>query len=180
LLNQTAYLNTLTKVSSLFDSVYVSLYKGLGDMGGSLLAGDAEFIEECKVWRHRLGGTLWTAAPMLLTAPDGLDNNLPAIQDWVIRADESAKALSKIEGLKVNQPQTNSFVVTIRANLADINRHAEQLTQETGLKLFTQFFESELKGWQAAEIQVLSSENLIKNTEIVEYFCELIDRIYVV
>jgi threonine aldolase len=172
---QGTYLNTLSKVSSLFDSVYVSLYKGLGGMGGSVLAGDASFIEDCRTWRHRLGGTLWTVAPMLMTALDGLDNNLPAIENWVIRANELAVALSKIDGLKVNQPQTNSFVVYIRANLAEINRHAEQLTQETGLKLFTQFFESEQKGWQAAEIQVLTSEKLIKNTEIVEYFRKLID-----
>jgi threonine aldolase len=172
---QTAdYSNTLTEVSSLFDSVYVSLYKGLGGMGGSLLAGDADFINECKVWRHRLGGSLWTAAPMLITALDGLDQNLPIIEGWVSRAANLAESLSKLDGLKVNHPQTNSFLVYIQSSLADINQQADKLTLETGLNLFSQFFESDIEGWNAAEIKVLNSEKHITNLEIINYFSNLL------
>ena len=38
-----------------FDSVYVSVYKGIGGFAGALLAGDDAFIAKARVWRRRLG-----------------------------------------------------------------------------------------------------------------------------
>ena len=46
------------ELAGLFDTVYVSLYKGLGGIGGSVLAGPAELIAQARVWRRRHGGTL--------------------------------------------------------------------------------------------------------------------------
>jgi threonine aldolase len=66
------YNKSLAEISALFDSVYVSLYKGIGAIGGSLIAGDEEFINQCKIWRSRLGGDEWSQFPSLLTALDVL------------------------------------------------------------------------------------------------------------
>jgi len=48
-----------------FDSVYVSVYKGIGGFAGALLAGDEAFIAKARVWRRRLGGTLHHLSPLV-------------------------------------------------------------------------------------------------------------------
>ncbi|MFT6311160.1 MAG: threonine aldolase, partial [Porticoccus sp.] len=86
----TYYQKSAANISALFDSVYVSLYKGLGSIGGSILAGEADFIESCKVWRSRLGGNAFTSFPMVIGALDGLDNRLKHIPELVERAKKIA------------------------------------------------------------------------------------------
>ncbi|KAH6616860.1 pyridoxal phosphate-dependent transferase [Boeremia exigua] len=50
-------------IGALFDSVYVSLYKGLGGITGAMvLHNDKAFIEELKIWQHRAGGRPFTLA----------------------------------------------------------------------------------------------------------------------
>ncbi|KAF2717462.1 PLP-dependent transferase [Polychaeton citri CBS 116435] len=44
-------------ICGLFDSVYVSFYKGLGGVTGAMLvSNDAQFISDAKVWQRRAGG----------------------------------------------------------------------------------------------------------------------------
>ena len=52
------------EVAGLFDSVYLSLYKGLGGISGCLLAGDEQLVAEAREWRHRHGGTLVRAVAL--------------------------------------------------------------------------------------------------------------------
>lgn len=47
---------TILRVAGLFDSIYVSTYKGLGAMTGSLLVGSRDFIQEARIWLRRFGG----------------------------------------------------------------------------------------------------------------------------
>jgi threonine aldolase len=63
------------EVAALFDSVYVSFYKGLGGMTGAMLLGEAAFVEEARVWLRRFGGNLYTALPYAVSALDALDRH---------------------------------------------------------------------------------------------------------
>lgn len=45
------YEKSAEEVSALFDSVYLSFYKGVGGIAGAILAGDESFIEEAKIWK---------------------------------------------------------------------------------------------------------------------------------
>ena len=168
------YNKTLAEISSLFGSVYVSLYKGLGGMNGSVLTGTSEFIEQCKVWRKRLGGNLWSAFPMLITALEGLDNNLSKIPSWVERAHEIADDLAKIKGITVNKPQTNSFLIFVEGDKQTLNDKAKQLTQEIGINLFFAFNNTANSNIQVAELQVGAGSVEITNKEISNYFEELL------
>ncbi|VAW11851.1 Low-specificity L-threonine aldolase, partial [hydrothermal vent metagenome] len=168
------YDKTLAEISSLFDSVYVSLYKGLGGMNGSVLVGTSEFIEQCKVWRKRLGGNLWSAFPMLITALEGLDNNLSEIPSWVERAHEIADDLAKIKGITVNKPQTNGFLIFVEGDKQTLNDKAKQLTQEIGINLFFAFNNTANSNIQVAELQVGAGSVDITNKEISNYFEELL------
>jgi len=57
---------SLKEICSLFDTVYVSFYKGLGSMGGAMLMGKKTVIDQARVWRKRFGGVLHTFYPMWL------------------------------------------------------------------------------------------------------------------
>lgn len=62
------YRKTAAQVAELFDSVYVSYYKGIGGIAGAVLAGDETFMQQSKIWKRRYGGDLISLYPYILTA----------------------------------------------------------------------------------------------------------------
>lgn len=61
---------SLAQVVALFDSAYVSFYKGLGALTGAMLLGEESFIEAAKPWRRRLGANPYTSMPYALSCRD--------------------------------------------------------------------------------------------------------------
>jgi threonine aldolase len=59
---------SLQEICSLFDSVYLSMYKGLCGPPGALLLGSKAFITECRAWTHRMGGRPWHNGMAVLAA----------------------------------------------------------------------------------------------------------------
>ena len=169
------YEKTETQMSALFDSVYVSFYKGLSGIGGAVLAGERDFIEQCIVWRSRLGGDLYSAFPQLITALEGLDRKLPAIPSWVERAKEIAKELKQLSGLESEIPKSNGFLVFIKADLESLNKHAIRLNKKYGIVLFHQFIPTDVASIQKVEMQIGADAHEISTKEIVDYFRELIN-----
>ena len=51
------------EIAALADSVYVSLYKGLGGLAGAAVAGPEDEVAQARVWRNRMGGTLFSLMP---------------------------------------------------------------------------------------------------------------------
>src|SRR4051794_37829241 len=95
------YRRPLSEIAALFDTVYVSLYKDLGGLGGCVLAGTGDVIAEARIWRVRHGGRLSTYEPLALSAERGLDEVLPRMPSFVRKAKEIGVALSRIEGVDV-------------------------------------------------------------------------------
>eukprot|EP00928_Gymnodinium_smaydae_P026160 TRINITY_DN20620_c1_g2_i1.p1 TRINITY_DN20620_c1_g2~~TRINITY_DN20620_c1_g2_i1.p1 ORF type:complete len:423 (-),score=96.99 TRINITY_DN20620_c1_g2_i1:103-1293(-) len=65
---QPYYNRPLSEISGLFDSVYVSFYKGLGGLCGAMLCGSKDFVDAASDWRTRLGGSMFTLTPQWLDA----------------------------------------------------------------------------------------------------------------
>lgn len=74
---QPAYDRPLDQIAALFDSVYVSLYKTLEVPRGAVLAGDAGFIAEARIWSVRLGGESVGNWPLGVAGLLALDEILP-------------------------------------------------------------------------------------------------------
>lgn len=174
------YQKSFAEISSLFDSVYVSLYKGIGAISGAVLAGTNDFIEKCKPWRARLGSHLWTTFPSLITSLNGLDNNLPQIPSWVHRAQTLADKLQKIDGLIVDIPQCNSFQLRIHTdNLKELNAKLTQLESEFDMKICRPFSDySESSSLKFTEVQVGASHQSIDDDEMIELFTQLISKLF--
>ncbi|MGB8194416.1 MAG: aminotransferase class I/II-fold pyridoxal phosphate-dependent enzyme [Chitinophagaceae bacterium] len=79
---------SIAEYSSLFDTVYISLYKYLGASGGAILCGDKATIDKMPHLMKIHGGTMfgnWTNAAMALHMVEGFDAR---IQQARKRADE--------------------------------------------------------------------------------------------
>ena len=126
------------EIAALFDSVYVSFYKGLGAIAGAALAGDAEFIAEARVWQHRHGGRLVSVAPLALSAQRAFETNLPRMAAYCKRARDIAARLSRLEGLDVvpDPPHTNAFHLFLRGDRAALEERAHAYARERGTFVF--------------------------------------------
>src|SRR5260370_2102962 len=63
------YGRPLAEIAALFDTVYVSFYKGIGALPGCCVAGPADIIAEVREWRQRMGRTLFGPVPKSASAP---------------------------------------------------------------------------------------------------------------
>ncbi len=169
------YQKSLAEIAAMADSVYVSFYKGIGGIAGAMLAGSEDFINACKVWRSRMGGDLYSAFPMIISALQGLDDRLPLIEKWVIRAHEIAKALNQFEQITVDQPHTNGFVIFVQGQSAELNNKKQQLDKKYNMRLTPGFWATAVPGIVSAELQVGYDSLDISTDEIIEYFQALLN-----
>lgn len=119
------YQRSLAEIAGLSDSVYVSFYKDIGGIAGSILAGPAWFVDEARIWIRRSGGNLYTLFPYVLAARAGLKRNLASIPAAVKSAGWLAAWLNGIDGLKTNPrvPPTNLFHLQVNAEPARLLEH---------------------------------------------------------
>lgn len=61
---------SVVELVALFDSAYVSFYKGLGALTGAMLLGRASFVDQARVWRRRLGANPYTVFPYAISCRD--------------------------------------------------------------------------------------------------------------
>lgn len=110
------------------DSVSVCLSKGLGAPVGSVLCGNADFIERGRRIRKMLGGGLRQAGVLAACGLVALEQEVPRLGEDHVHARRLAEGLDAIDGIAVDPlPRTNMVFVTIdpdhRAALA---RHLDE------------------------------------------------------
>lgn len=150
------YGRTHAGIAAGFDSVYVSLYKGLGSWAGAVLAGDAAFVAEARLWRKRLGGTLHHLAPLVAPAAMRFEARLAMMPALYERTLAFAAGLSTHAAFRVNPatPQVNMLHLYLAAP-ADVAAEArDELARAEGAWLFGAPRAAEVPGWCVAEIYV--------------------------
>ena len=150
------YRRPLSEIAALFDTVYVSLYKDLGGLGGCVLAGPEELIAEARVWRVRHGGRLSTYEPMALSAERGLDELLPRMPSFVRKAKEIAAALARIDGVGVvpDPPQVAMLHVYVRGELERLRDALFAIADEQRTLIARDFVPTPLPGVQKTELGI--------------------------
>ncbi|MDE1893943.1 MAG: threonine aldolase [Pseudomonadota bacterium] len=147
---------SVAELAALADSVYVSYYKGLGGLGGALVAGGDAFVHSLRVWKTRYGGDLSTAWPYAIAALDGLEHQAPRLGEFVARARALAAALAGLPGLLVhpNPPHTNAFQLWLPGTPSALAERHRQFAAEHRCWLFDAFAEAPLAGHAMAEVQI--------------------------
>lgn len=125
-------------IAALFDSVYVSFYKGLGGIAGAVLAGTQECIDDSRPWLRRHGGNLVSLYPYILSARAGLRRYLGEFGSYLERARRIAKLLGTIDGLSVVPPVPQSPMMHLHFehSAEATNAANRQLAEEHGVMLF--------------------------------------------
>jgi threonine aldolase len=89
------------EIAALFDTVYVSFYKGLGALAGCCVAGPDDILGEVREWRRRMGGTLFGLWPNAASALTCLKRRLPLMPDYLSHARAIADALGGVPGVQI-------------------------------------------------------------------------------
>jgi threonine aldolase len=95
-----------------WDSAWIDFSKGLGAPIGGVLAGSAAFIDE--VWRRkqRLGGSMRQAGICAAACIHALDHHVDRLADDHANARALARGLSQVNGITVQEPETNLVFFT--------------------------------------------------------------------
>ena len=148
------YDRPLSAIAALFDTVYVSFYKGLGGTAGGMLLGEEDVIAEAREWRHRHGGTLFNLWPYAAAALAGLRLRLPRMAAQVEHARAIAAALSKIDGVLVtpDPPQTPMMHINLRTTPAAFTAGVRRLATQERLWAFGGSVASDTPGFCRVEL----------------------------
>ncbi|HET9111105.1 MAG TPA: beta-eliminating lyase-related protein [Ktedonobacterales bacterium] len=166
------------EVAGLFDSVYVSFYKGIGAIAGAALAGPADFIAEAKIWQRRHGGNLIHLYPYVLAARSGLRQRLPRFAHYHERAVEIAAALSTVDGvaLKPNPPQSHMAHVYLRGDPDALLDASAELARERSVALFSWLRPTPVPGYAMFEMSIGDGADAFTPDEVAEYMTRVIER----
>ncbi|MFL6120981.1 threonine aldolase family protein [Actinophytocola sp.] len=165
------------EIAALFDTVYVSLYKGLEGVRGAVLAGDEDTIGHAEVWRQRLGGAIPDAWPLAVAALIGLDDVLPRMPAFRDHAVAIAEALT-VGGISVvpATPQTPLFHILLPVDAAAATRARDELIAERGVQVFSRAQPESVPGRCRFEITVGENAMEFEPHEVVELIDELVRR----
>jgi threonine aldolase len=131
------YQKSAAEVCSLFDSVYVSFYKGIGGIAGAILAGDKNFTEESKVWKRRHGGDLISLYPYILSADYYFDQRVEMMNQYYQSAKELAHCFNQCHGVSTKPlvPVSNMFHVHFEAPKVEMEVILAAIYEETNIGL---------------------------------------------
>jgi threonine aldolase len=128
----------VAEIAAGFDSVYVSLYKGIGGLGGAMLAGSAAFVARASEWFKRQGGNVVHRSPYVVAAAMQFDARLAAMPDYFRRTEFLYEVLRAHPVLKVNpaRPQANMLHVHLPVSRERALEIRRELAEQHGIWIF--------------------------------------------
>lgn len=155
------YGRSAAEIAAGFDSVYVSLYKGLGGLGGAMLAGSAPFVARCAEWFRRQGGNVVHRSPYVVAAAMGFDERLAAMPAYFARTQFLYEALRAYPALRVNPaaPHANMLHLHLPVGRERALAVRDALAREHGIWLFNRAVHGALPATSVIELYV--GDNLL-------------------
>jgi threonine aldolase len=123
------------EISALFDTVYVSFYKGIGALPGCCVAGPQDVIEQVREWRRRMGGTLYGLWPNAASALTLLAERLPKFPRYLDHARAIGAALAAVPGIAVipDPPQVPMMHLLLGVARDDYAKAARRFAEDQGI-----------------------------------------------
>ncbi len=119
----------VTEITDHVDSVMFCLSKGLGAPVGSILAGDADFVERARRIRKLLGGGMRQVGVVAGPGLDALEN----VSDLAVdhdRAGRLAAGLDDVSGFDVSEPETNIVFADVSGTGLDVAAVLDRMEAE--------------------------------------------------
>jgi len=169
------YRKSYAEIAEGFESVYVSVYKGIGALSGALLAGSEDFIANARLWRRRMGGTLYHLSPMVVSAAMRFDERIASMPALYERTLDFAAGLATQPGLRVNPavPQTNMLHLHFDATADAVLNARDELAVTTRCWLIDGVQPSTVPGWSVSELYVGDRLLQLDNARVLPLFARL-------
>jgi threonine aldolase len=87
--------HSLHELSALFDTIYVSFYKGIGGITGAMLLGKSFFIADSRPWLRRFGGNLFSHMPYYVSCLSCFRQNKDSFQERKVKFVEVVQHLQQ-------------------------------------------------------------------------------------
>ncbi|WP_018751711.1 beta-eliminating lyase-related protein [Paenibacillus sanguinis] len=131
------YQRTAAEVCALFDSVYISFYKGLGGIAGAILAGGHELVDESRIWKRRHGGDLISLYPYFLSADYYYELRVGKMEQYYQQARELAQLYNRCRHISTlpKVPVSNMFHVHADLPKKQLEQLLLEVYRETGIGL---------------------------------------------
>jgi threonine aldolase len=144
------------EIAALFDTVYVSFYKGIGALPGCCVAGPADIVAEVREWRHRMGGTLFALWPNAASALSCLRRRLPLMPGYLAHARAVAAALGGVPGIRVvpDPPQAPMMHLLLATTQDGFTVAARRLAAEQRIWAWPEAMTTGDPGVQRVELSV--------------------------
>ena len=144
-----------------FDSVYVSLYKGIGGLGGAMLLGSAAFVDLAQEWFRRQGGNVIHRTPYVVAAAMQFDARLAAMPAYFRRTEWLYEALREHPQLKPNpaRPQANMLHLHLPLGRERAMLLRDRIARQHGVWLFGRASHAALPDTSVVELYV--GDNLL-------------------
>ena len=140
---------SVSEISSNFDSIYISFYKGLGGISGAMLLGNAEFCAEARKWLRRFGGNLKTLMPYAVSCwsayrCNGVDHHriMSLFSDRRKKLQRIVETLSNDSTIKnlvrfdPEVPETNMVHLYLKASIKKCEAARDVVEKNTGVIIF--------------------------------------------
>ena len=173
--SQPFYDRPLGEVAGLFDSVYVSFYKGLGAQAGACVVADQDVVDELRVWRKRMGGTLFAMTPYAVGALVGLRDELPRMGEYADWARSLAAALPS-RGLRVHpaEPGMCTFEVYADGEAEDVNARLLAFMEAEGTVLCGPFRQTDDPGTVVTELACYAAATTYDPEKVADWLGQLV------
>jgi threonine aldolase len=129
------YARPPAEIAALFDTVYVSFYKGIGALPGCCVAGPEAIVAQVREWRRRMGGTLHGLWPSAASALTCLAIRLPRFPAYLGHARAIAGALADVPGVTVipDPPEVSMMHLLLRVTMEQYATAAQRLARDRGI-----------------------------------------------
>jgi threonine aldolase len=147
---------TLADIAELFDTIYVSFYKGLGGISGCCVAGDRDVIDEVELWRTRQGGRTFMLWPYAASSLTVVRERPQEMAKYFRRARAVAQEIRTIVGLDVLPDEVRSPLMHLRftATIEEMQSRARVIAESEHVWTFARPFISEGTRLQRYEYQI--------------------------
>jgi threonine aldolase len=156
-----AFDRPVSEIAAGFDSVYVSLYKGIGGMAGAMLAGSAAFVAKAQDWYRRQGGNVYQRTPYVVAAAMQFDARLAAMPDYFRRTQWLYEVLRDYPLLTPNpaKPHANMLHIHLPVSRERALEIRSRIAHEHGVWLFNGANHAALPDRSYAELYI--GDNLL-------------------
>jgi threonine aldolase len=164
------------EIAALFDTVYVSFYKGIGALPGCCVAGQEDVVAEVREWRRRMGGTLHGMWPSAASALTCLGLRLPRFPGYLEHARAIASALSGLPRVRVipDPPQVPMMHILLEVTSHGYEKASRRLAEEEAIWVHPKTATTRDPAVQRVELSVGDATRELTPARVRDIFTRLV------